>query len=114
MNKYEEKSDFEINKLTAICLGLDYLASACGRFLSVENKMFDPCNNSNDAWPIMIESKITTIDLIEEHFAVANLEFLDGECCDNVGEWTHEFRDKNPLRAAMVVFLMMKDGEQCN
>lgn len=123
MSKYEKMSDFEINKLTAICSGLDYLVSACGRFLSVESKIFDPCNNPNDAWPIIGGCGISTISLegTMAWFACSDVKFEtvcmspDGSdngvsCMDAKNESYHT----NPLRAAMIVFLMMKDGEQCN
>lgn len=122
MSKYDEMSDFEIN--TAVAEHLPVIihenqsaslkVSSSGVLCNdiVNQYELNFCNNPNDAWPIIVESKITTIDLIDEHLAVANLEFLDSEHCDGViGDWTHEHRDKKPLRAAMIVFLMMKEGE---
>lgn len=71
-------------------------------------RVFDPCNNPSDAWPIMKESLIgVTPD-------------EDGVTMHFYGGWTArahcknlQFTDKNPLRAAMIVYLMMKDEEKC-
>ena len=61
------------------------------------------CNNPADAWPIIVENKISI------YAAVLG---------DSRGEWGAEssFTDyyhfhNNPLRSAMIVFLMMKEGE---
>ena len=67
----------------------------------------DYCNNPSDAWPIMKESLIgVTPD-------------EDGVTMHFYGDWTAmahcknlQFTDKNPLRAAMIVYLMMKDEEK--
>lgn len=69
---------------------------------------FNPCNNPADAWPIIAENGIT-------------LAFQDGNWwADNLAYWVDGVEwniggiiDKNPLRAAMIVFLMMKEGELC-
>ena len=74
-------------------------------FAIVEVK--DYCNNPSDAWPIMKESLIgATPD-------------EDGVTMHFYGDWTAmahcknlQFTDKNPLRAAMIVYLMMKDEEK--
>ena len=59
----------------------------------------DYCNNPADAWPIIEQNKIS---LTYHH---------------SRGHWSAIFNHENismhgsPLRAAMIVFLMMKDGE---
>lgn len=64
----------------------------------------DYCNNPADAWPIITENKISIYAMSET---------------DARGKWgaeafypseAYHFND-NPLRAAMIVFLMMKEGE---
>lgn len=68
--------------------------------------MFNPCNNPADAWPIIVENGIT-------------LAFQDGNWwADNLAYWVDGVEwniggiiDKNPLRAAMIVFLMMKESK---
>lgn len=67
---------------------------------------FDPCNNPADAWPIITENRIGIIPAPDAgKWKSAHRE---------VGEDDtpyHFTRSDNPLRAAMIVFLMMKEGE---
>lgn len=65
---------------------------------------FDYCNNPADAWPIIVEQKICIYAMSE---------------ADKRGAWgaeafhpdeSYHFSD-NPLRAAMIVFLMMQDAK---
>ncbi|MEM8325512.1 DUF2591 family protein [Morganella morganii] len=127
MNKYSDKSDFEINKAVAErylpcdyrynesdkiveLIGVD-LSCEFGSSIDIEKEhvygKFDPCNNPADAMPIVIENRI----------------MLNPYCADDL--WKCEVKvgtddifniyavcyDKNPYRAAMEVFLMMKDAE---
>lgn len=120
MNKYRDKSDFEINKAVADnylpcdyrynendkiveLIGID-LSCEFGSCIDIEKERvygkFDPCNNPADAMPIVIENGISLISDWNE-----------------IGVWGatyqpwHTSENKNPLRAAMEVFLMMKDAE---
>ncbi|MEQ4923171.1 phage protein NinX family protein [Proteus hauseri] len=124
MSKYTELSDFEINLLVTqfvlpetqydvIKQTMDIIqflvdGSFCYRF-------FDPCNNPTDAMPIIIENKINLL--------AGDSNFW----CARYGEWTLrpypsgiEFIEKaqvindNPYRAAMELFLMIKDAENEN
>lgn len=61
---------------------------------------FDPCNNPSDSWPIILENKIN-IDHRESIKA--------GAMASQSGRKEIYAVDKNPLRASMIVFLMMKD-----
>lgn len=71
-----------------------------------KNGLHDYCNNPADAWPIIVDNGIT-------------LAFQDGNWwADNLAYWVDGVEwniggiiDKNPLRAAMIVFLMMREGE---
>lgn len=110
---YSRLSDFEINlKVAHIVLGKgSYDCSSekkevysagidGGEFLP--NGYFDPCNNPADAWPIIVKNKISIISM------------YSGKDCWQVdaGE-DEEFvlrAQDNPLRAAMIVFLMMQDS----
>ena len=104
--KYEEMSDFEINQAVATALGMDVSGA------TEENNMMydyvrDYCNNPSDAWPIIFSSRT----------------MLNPYCADEL--WKAEvpcgfdglFKEyatcyhRNPLRAAMIVFLMMQDVE---
>ena len=102
MNKYRDKSDFEINKAVAIALGKVIGIRLDSNIIYLiggdELIEFDPCNNPTDAMPIIIDNGISLI------FQEGNFQFAtyDGniECCIS-----------NPLKAAMIIFLMMKDAE---
>lgn len=103
MKDYASMSDHQINrevqKLTGIgCMsGNGVLIIADGRW-----RTFDPCNNPADAWPIITSSMISSRP-------VGN----DGQLWEASGmDGMKANYDKNPLRAAMVVFLMMKEGEK--
>lgn len=106
MNKYRDKSDFEINKAVAIeMFGLNRVIEKgdsiyidecdCGAMFS-----FDPCNNPADAMPTIIENKIP---MKPHNYKLGAWE------CGGVGMYSSIH--KNPYRAAMEVFLMMKDAE---
>ncbi|HEK0449138.1 TPA: DUF2591 domain-containing protein [Proteus mirabilis] len=109
MNKYTELSDFEINLLVAQSVlpetQYDVIKQTMDiiQFLvdgSFGYRFFDPCNNPADAMPIVIENGISLISDWNE-----------------IGVWGATYQpwytseNKNPLRAAMEVFLMMKDAE---
>ena len=102
MKDYASMSDQQINrevqKLTGIgCMrGNGVLIIADGRW-----RTFDPCNNPADAWPIITSSMIS-IHPVGSDGQLWEAAGMDGMKADY---------DKNPLRAAMVVFLMMKEGE---
>lgn len=122
MKKYRDKSDFEINKAVAVSLGYtaEYENESVTVFRNNNGGMplvvsatadspdnFDPCNNPSDAMPIVIDNRI----------------MLNPYCADDL--WKCEAKvgkddifdiyavcyDKNPYRAAMEVFLMMKGAE---
>ncbi|WP_320733875.1 phage protein NinX family protein [Enterobacter kobei] len=117
---YSQLSDFEINAEVFEALhggSPDYKEGDNGEMLLVSFEAdvvggdivevevvrgsFNPCNNPVDAWQIITENKISIYAAI---------------LGDSRGEWGAEasltehyhFHD-NPLRAAMVVFLMMQE-----
>ncbi|HBN5914077.1 DUF2591 family protein [Morganella morganii] len=113
MNKYRDKSDFEINKAVAVKInGTDAVVEKFGGiYINDEDRSamvsFDPCNNPYDAMPIIIENKIC---MAYDVFA----EERDG------GNWVAQpaygfsderVRSDNYYRAAMICFLMMKEAE---
>ncbi|EMD6370238.1 DUF2591 domain-containing protein [Morganella morganii] len=116
MNKYRDKSDFEINKAVAIARGAepfhnDGFKKSTGYFhkdaviIKAKFKIgaFDPCNNPADAMPIIIENGI-------------GMNYIDkdiGWCAYHFDEEKGELEiyDKNYYRAAMICFLIMKDEE---
>lgn len=121
MKDYSKMSNFEIN-MAVIEINKEsrisgevvkYPHFADGSSVGLYHKdgdyyeWFNYCNNPSDAWPIMKESLIgVTPD-------------EDGVTMRFYGDWTArahcknlQFTDKNPLRAAMIVYLMMKDEEK--
>lgn len=108
MNKYRDKSDFEINKAVAECkYGIGCTGKTQGGdvivFTDSFTAVFDPCNNPADAMPIIIENGI-------------GMNYIDkdiGWCAYHFDEEKVELEiyDKNYYRAAMICFLIMKDEE---
>lgn len=121
MNKYTERSDFEINLLVAQFVLPETQYDVIKQTMDIIQfivdgsfgyRFFDPCNNPTDAMPIIIENKISLLA-------------GDGNFwCARYGEWNIlpcpsgiEFIEKaqvindSPYRAAMELFLMMKDSE---
>ena len=108
MKDYGKMSDFEINKAVATALGMDVSGA------TEENNMMydyvrDVCNNPSDAWPIIHGNDI----------------MLNPNCADELWKAEQGFREKpsgfygvataynkNPLRAAMIVYLMTKDEDK--
>ena len=109
MKDYSKMSDFEINKAVALSLGIEVVEWNGKIFGGVERKIdnvtsvigvIDYCNNPSDAMPILIESKIS-------------LTWVNGECrASSVLCGYHEFSCSNAMRAAMIVYLMMKDEDK--
>ncbi|HHZ6764731.1 TPA: phage protein NinX family protein [Proteus mirabilis] len=106
-DKYTELSDFEINLLVAQSVlpetQYDVIKQTMDiiQFLvdgSFGYRFFDPCNNPSDAMPIINEYGISLIYQDRKFQFATN----DGniECCI-----------ANPLKAAMIIFLCMKDAE---
>lgn len=104
MNKYTELSDFEINKKVAERLFLKF--SDCYSVILVDGETFDPCNNPSDAMPIIIENNISLR-------APTITDRWKAEFIDEYGNYIGYRRalNKNPLRAAMELFLLIKDAE---
>lgn len=115
MNKYRDKSDFEINKAVAIECGIDILEPTPEILVraSIESgeftdEIFDPCNNPADAMPIVIENGISLIFDTGCKAWVAGIAYWVDGC-----EWqiSYEVERMNQYRAAMELFLLMKDAE---
>ncbi|EPK7525621.1 phage protein NinX family protein [Klebsiella variicola] len=107
---YSKISDKEINKRVAFALGCkevmpDIFMDDNRRyeFDKPKNKSgnrfyFDPCNNPADAFPIIEANRISLRNRYEGDWKAEN-------------EWgeSRSHISRNPLRAAMVVFLMMQE-----
>ncbi|MEZ2895522.1 phage protein NinX family protein [Providencia rettgeri] len=102
MNKYTELSDFEINKKIAGALGLISEVTHYGVVAKQNNKdhwfKFDPCNNPSDAMPIINEYGISIL-------------YNKGEFDFATNDGNIECSISNPLKAAMIIFLCMKEAE---
>ena len=105
MKDYSKMSDFEINKAVTTALGMD-VSGATEENNIMYGYVPDICNNPSDAWPVILESRISLRpdDMYEEapHSGYWRADNEAGNHCH------HE----NPLRAAMIVYLMMKDAEK--
>lgn len=69
------------------------------------SKKFDPCNNPADAWQIIVENKIMLSPRCANDEWKAQIHLGREDIFDNYASAWH----KNPLRAAMIVFLMMQE-----
>ena len=108
MKDYSAMSDFDINLLVNRSLGLKHYPNEEKKVIEVfgDIVIFDPCNNPADAWPIIQRNRIS---LIWVHTEIPN-RWDAGSPCHM--KWaTHQI---NGLRAAMEVYLMMKDAEKCD
>lgn len=129
MNKYRDKSDFEINKLIARLndgIHIDDEITAIDCYIQAQSSpssvlscnghisylIYDFCNNPADAMLIVIENKITTTYDHVNSVWWAHYGGVMDEC-----GWDYEKEPElyaysdNYYRAAMEVFLMMKDAE---
>ena len=113
MSKYESMTDLEINTEVANqlhgCKGPVGDRMPNGVKAVDSSRIFyteaDYCNNPSDAWPLIVDNKIGVHWLpIQGGIWSASLSKGGEEC-------GHE---TNPLRAAMIVFLMMKDSDNEN
>ncbi len=122
MKDYSKMSDEEINEAVYTLLVSDdsYPKELAYKVYHLLADKPDYCNNPSDAWPIIIANKIRISPVM--HMSDDNGEYL----CN--GEWEagtlwseegafynseyHCFSDENALRAAMIVYLMMKDEEK--
>lgn len=101
MNKYRDKSDFEINKAVAVNInGSDAVVEKFGRiYISDSDAMvsFDPCSNPYDAMPIIMDNKIDLTHIVGNMVCAKHKEY-----------WCIR---RNPYRAGCEVYLLMKDAE---
>ncbi|MGY0156408.1 phage protein NinX family protein [Edwardsiella tarda] len=70
-----------------------------------DGMMFDPCNNPNDIWPLIIENGIVVKRSGDECIATS-VEWADWMMASTGNCYSHD----NPLRAAAIVYLMMKEA----
>lgn len=110
---YSVLHDAEINMKVCAALGLGLSGYArlirqgdATILLDDNETLVDYCNNPADAWPIIVENNISLIlDNPSSPMATSNC----------VGWYSDEetpihASNQNPLRAAMIVFLMMQES----
>ncbi len=110
---YEDMTDFEINKAVATSSGAEV---SLNQFMEYDDRdenavlisvftegdsQVDYCNNPSDAWPIILENKISLIKTDDDRWTAFEWE-------NDKNESWH----KNPLRAAMIVYLMMNEDKK--
>ena len=133
MKDYASMSDFEINAAVFEALhggAPDYKEGDGGAMIlisyeggvvggdavemEVERGLFDPCNNHADAWPIITATGISLIKCTVDSVCWSAEIITDiDDVTDNLFQCqsSFDYQDENPLRCAMIVFLMMKEGE---
>jgi len=105
MINYNEMSDFEVNKLVAIELLVD--GGEAGWIDSHSQLVPEYCNNPADMWPIIVENNIDVISPTSNgtEYWEAHKFFAD------VKIYPLSFLDKNPLRAAAIIFIIMQEAK---
>lgn len=102
---YSQLSDFDIQQEVLKVTWGSHPPRLLGRMmLDVMLYDFDPCNEPSDGFPLIKRHKISLESPIyagEEDWCAS---YFDGENCI-------EYTDKNPLKAAMIVLLKMKDAK---
>lgn len=113
MVDYSKLSDFEINmKVAEIVVDYDCISRLPQVGMSVywgdgaNWHLFNPCNNPADAWPIIAENRIGIIPAPENGWWKAAHRKVGSD-----SDPYHMTKDSNPLRAAMIVFLMMQESQ---
>lgn len=117
---YEEMSDFEINKLVAKSLGIEvpeklnpwlWKTDFCLHQLNGDGSKVEKtivsnyCNDPSCSWSVIVDNKIS--------LNCSSLQ-MDGYTWQAGRNFKVQHRDKNPLRAAMICFLKMKDVSDDN
>ena len=107
---YSKLSDFDISRRIGNLTDVEW-AELEGNYhplcvwKSGRLEVFDPCNNAADAWPI-IQQNLISLKPVSLFVGVKGwLAWRGGDkfCAKAVGN--------NPLRAAMIVYLMMQESE---
>lgn len=112
MTDYSKMTDFVINAAVGSATGHATAAEPALNLVirNSNGRKFDPCNSWSDAGPIIVENKIS-LNAHGLHAWMAwkntgsNLEEISSNRHQHSAIWG------NPLRAAMIVFLMMKEAE---
>ncbi|QPW26455.1 DUF2591 family protein [Edwardsiella ictaluri] len=121
---YAEMSDYQINNLIhnhEVCVGeyrLEFMddgrikwTHGNGLVVVTGHKKYDEnlkdyCNNPDDMWPLIVENGMSLAFWDGEWEADCGAYWVDGT------EWKFDgYRHTNPLRAAAIAYLMMKERD---
>jgi len=84
-------------------------------WINTENRYHNYCGNPSDAWPIIASRKISLVydpDIKKWEASVIVGKYPDAkETLEAYALKTINHYDYNPLRAAMIVYLMMEQSE---
>jgi len=112
---YSKLSDFEINvKVAEIVVDYDCISRLPQVGMSVywgdgaNWHLFNPCNNPADAWPIIVDNNISLHAPRYKEGWMAEFTGSDDDVNDGFSVEYFDSHHANPLRAAMIVFLMMQ------
>ena len=100
---YEAMSDDEINyEVAKHSFDEEWLERHYGK----EGMIPDYCNDVEDAWPVILEHGIS--------MCKPNSYRAEWSCFrrDSIGFVSHVAHHELPLRAAMIVYLMIKDADK--
>lgn len=114
MKDYSAMSNEDIAKEVGNHLGLEWAnlnanySKLCYWEMGAGPLVFDPCNNPADAWPIIEENKISL------DFDGDGYEPQQNAWCKASTQCGHVYygSEKEPLRNAMIAFLMMKEADK--
>jgi len=106
MTNWKEKTDFEINKAVAEIVSKSSFDASFDAHIE-----FNPCKNPSDAWQIIVQNKISIMN--DGDTWEASIDF-DGDLEKHGTDETLSkyYEDKNPLRAAMIAFLMIYEDKK--
>lgn len=105
---YSQLSDLEINQRVSNAIPGRFIFYPDYVWDSEWEKTFDPCNNPADAWPIIVDNEISlnsysgTWEASYEYDAPIGAFGTDELV-------TKAVEGKNPLRTAMIAFLMKRE-----
>lgn len=131
---YSKMSDFEINSAVHNALmqepyKIEFLGDdrirwvrgstdvTTGKVAYSNNSLKDYCNNQADAWPIIVANKISIVSLDNKWIAAPIDTLIDGITGDSdvcFYASSDAVFDANPLRAAMIAFLMMQESKNAS
>lgn len=121
---YSKMSDFEINlRVAEIVVDYDCISRLPHTDMAVHWgdganwHVFNPCNNPSNAWPIIVGNKISIVSLDNKWLAAPVDAVIDGITGDSdvcFYASSDVVSDANPLRSAMIVFLIMQESKNAS